>query len=336
MDKISQPYFLPDLCKTHSLGVLVIVAEIIAMVVLLLKPWEDISLESFGWLSLFIQWVVLLTAGILCGLRSQLMKLPDLISAGICYFLIITIVVSMTGALGFLQEDHIDWRRMLKNGLVAALIGALLIRYLYVRAELTLRSQAELEARIDALQSRIRPHFLFNSMNTIASLIMIDPAKAEQAVEDLSSLFRATLGEHTSQVLMSEEISLCNKYLAMESLRLGDRLKVQWNINRQVKAVRIPLLTLQPILENAIYHGIQPSAKAGWINVEAGFSNDQVTITVSNSVPDHNTINHQGQKMALENIRARLKAIYGESATVEGHYTEDCYVSTIIYAFENK
>ncbi|GLQ33062.1 sensor histidine kinase [Litoribrevibacter albus] len=334
MENESRTYFLPDLCKSSTLGILVIVAEIIAFVVLLLKPWDEITLELFGWLSLFLQWVILACAALLCFVRRWLMKLPDVIAGAISYALIVAVVVIMTALLGWLQEDAIDWKHVLKNGLVAVLIGALLIRYLYVRTELAQRAQAELEARVEALQSRIRPHFLFNSMNTIASLIMIDPEKAEHAVEDLSSLFRATLGERRSEATFAEEIDLCKKYLSMEGLRLGDRLTVEWDISGLSGTTMIPLLTLQPILENAIYHGIQTSSKPGWIRVKANFDEtaSRVIIVVSNSIPNTTPSSHKGQNMALNNIRARLKAIYGVSATVEGRYLEDCYVSTIIYA----
>jgi two-component system sensor histidine kinase AlgZ len=334
MNPNNQTYFLPNLCKASTLGVLVIAAEIIAFVLLLLKPWDEISIELFGWISLLLQWVVLMSAALLCAVRPLLMKIPNIAAASVSFSIVIMVVVLMTAALGWLQDGLVDWQRMFKNGAVAALIGGLLLRYLYVHAELLQRSQAELEARIDALQSRIRPHFLFNSMNTIASLIMVDPEKAEQAVEDLSALFRATLGEHKERVTFSEEVALCKKYLAMESLRLGDRLSVEWLLDKVPDHCPIPLLTLQPILENAIYHGIQPSASKGWIKVQAEAFHGRVRITVSNSVPKAGISNHQGHKMALDNIRARLKAIYGESASLEGCFEEDCYVSTIIYSFE--
>ncbi|GAA3943536.1 sensor histidine kinase [Litoribacillus peritrichatus] len=332
---LDRTYFLPNLCSSASLMVLVITAEVLAFVLVLLKPWDEISLELFGWLSLFLQWVTLLSAAILCGIRARLMTLPDPVAALISYCIIIFNVVAMTALIDVLQMDQISLPKLVKNGLVAGLVGGLLVRYLYVRAELNRRSEAELEARIEALQSRIRPHFLFNSMNTIASLIMIDPVKAEQAVEDLSALFRATLGEHRERGLFSEEVALCKKYLSMESLRLGDRLDVAWDIERLSGDTPIPLLTLQPILENAIYHGIQPSSAKGVIRVEAYQEADQrVCIRVSNTVPVNQSVNHRGQKMALDNIRARLKAIYGESATVNGEIQNDCYVSTIIYAFQ--
>ncbi len=335
LESPNRTYFLPDLCKSSSLIVLVITAEIIAFVFLLLKPWSEITLELFGWLSLFLQWVTLICAAALCSLRSTLMRMPDSLAAVISYCLIVIIVVFMTAMLDWLQMDQVSWPRMVKHGLVAVLIGALLIRYLYVSAELSRRSQAELEARIEALQSRIRPHFLFNSMNTIASLIMIDPVKAEQAVEDLSALFRATLGKHKARTSLSEELALCKKYLSMESLRLGDRLTVEWDTDSLLGSTPIPLLTLQPVLENAIYHGIQPSSSPGWIKVEARLALDgRACIKVKNSIPVHQSVNHTGQKMALENIRARLKAIYGESASVDGVFKEDCYVSTIIYSFQ--
>lgn len=336
MEQENGTYFLPDLCKSSTLGVLVIAAEVIAIVVLLLKPWEEMSIEMLGWLSLFMQWVVLSCAALLCGFRRLLMKLPDAVAGVISYALIVVVVMVMTALLSVLQEDVVDWLHVLRNGLVAVLIGALLIRYLYVRAELTQRAQAELEARVEALQSRIRPHFLFNSMNTIASLIMIDPEKAERAVEDLSSLFRATLGDRRSHASFSEEIDLCKKYLSMESLRLGNRLSVEWDTSGLSSTAPIPLLTLQPILENAIYHGIQPSSQPGWIRIKANFDEtaSRVIIVVSNSIANTNPSAHKGQNMALNNIRARLKAIYGASAKVEGRYLDDCYVSTIIYALD--
>jgi two-component system sensor histidine kinase AlgZ len=173
-------------------------------------------------------------------------------------------------------------------------------------------------------------------MNTIASLIMVDPEKAERAVEDLSSLFRATLGELKSQATFLEEVNLCKKYLTMEGLRLGERLTVEWDISGLSGTTPIPLLTLQPILENAIYHGIQTSSKPGWIKVKAKFDDtaSRVIIVVSNSIPSSQASTHKGQNMALNNIRARLKAIYGMSAKVDGRYLEDCYVSTIIYALD--
>src|SRR5690606_15741716 len=127
----------------------------------------------------------------------------------------------------------------------------------YLTQQLRLRQKAELEARIQALQSRIRPHFLFNSMNSIASLIGIDPQAAEAAVEDLSGLFRASLGQSSAEVSLDDEFELCRRYLRMEQLRLGERLRVRWDVDAVPTTLPIPALSLQPLLENAIYHGIQ-------------------------------------------------------------------------------
>ena len=146
------------------------------------------------------------------------------------------------------------------------------LRYNYIQRSLHTREESELHARIQALQSRIRPHFLFNSMNIIASLIPVDPDVAETVVEDLSELFRASLQEEGSEVSIEEELALCRRYTRIEYLRLGERLNIEWQIEDAVESVKIPLLTLQPLLENAIYHGIQPMPEGGTITVSLAYS----------------------------------------------------------------
>ena len=152
------------------------------------------------------------------------------------------------------------------------------LRYNYVRRSLQRREESELHARIQALQSRIRPHFLFNSMNIIASLIPVDPAAAETVVEDLSELFRASLQEEGSEVSIDDELALCRRYMRIEFLRLGKRLNINWQIEVVTDSVRIPLLTLQPLLENAVYHGIQPLPEGGTITVSIKYMRDNTLL----------------------------------------------------------
>ena len=189
---------------------------------------------------------------------------------------------------------------------------------------------------LNNLHSRIRPHFLFNSMNIIASLIHVDPDKAEQAVEDLSELFRASLKEAGSEVSLKQELELCKKYVNIEQLRLGDRLQVTWDIQAADKT-RIPLLTLQPLIENAIYHGIAPSPHGGTVAITLKNNNERIFLQVSNPVTlaQNTSRKEQGNQMALENIRHRLHALYGENVMMATEQNEHQFTITIEYSIKN-
>lgn len=186
------------------------------------------------------------------------------------------------------------------------------------------RRESELQSRIQALQSRIRPHFLFNSMNSIASLISVDPDAAEKVVEDLSQLFRASLSTNEEQVTLAQEVSLCRRYLYIEQLRLGDRLTMDWQIDEPLLSQPIPLLTLQPLLENAVYHGIQARPEGGEIRIAIYRADNEVCISIANPVPPVRG-HHRGNRMAQDNIRYRLEALHGKAAKLDvsqlsGHY----------------
>ena len=172
---------------------------------------------------------------------------------------------------------------VMRNVLIAGIMGGIAFRYFYLQHQLRRQEQAELNSRIQALQSRIRLHFLFNSMNIIASLIVVDPDLAEQVVEDLSELFRASLNDDSDHpVALSEELTLCRKYVNIETLRLGDRLHVDWQVEIDEHEVKIPLLTLQPPLENAIYHGIQPLPEGRVVTVRIGEENGKLVVRSRN------------------------------------------------------
>src|SRR5690606_34838511 len=146
----------------------------------------------------------------------------------------------------------------LRHALISLIMSGLLLRYFYLQSQWRRQEQAELKARIESLQARIRPHFLFNSLNSIASLVVTDPAKAEQAVLDLSDLFRASLARPGTLVPWREELELAKRYLSIEHYRLGERLQLQWEVDGVPEDLPIPQLTLQPLLENALIYGIQP------------------------------------------------------------------------------
>ena len=169
----------------------------------------------------------------------------------------------------------------MRNAGITFVVTALALRYFYVTHEWRHNVELQAKARVHALQARIRPHFLFNSMNTIAALTRSNPARAEEAVQDLADLFRANLNEKRNQISLAEEIDVARTYQRMEQLRLGDRLRVEWKIDSLPTDALVPGLTLQPLLENAIYHGIEPRPDGGVVTVTGEFNKGMITIVVT-------------------------------------------------------
>ncbi|MFZ5723608.1 MAG: sensor histidine kinase [Pseudomonadota bacterium] len=338
-------FFLPDLCGREAVGILVLVAELLAIVLVLARSglttdaWLDLAVTS-----LFVQLVALSSAAILCQLRKHLEGLHRRQAAVLAYGVIVADALFFSLLTQYLYGAVLGAANpatgptlasVLSHVLIAAIIGGLIMRYFYVQEQLRLQQEAELKARIQALQSRIRPHFLFNSMNIIASLIATDPETAETVVEDLADLFRASLRDAGNEVPLAQELDLCRRYIRIEQLRLGERLRVDWQLaDLPLADLRIPLLTLQPLLENAIYHGIQPLADGGTVTVAATFRDGEIRIRVDNPVGDAPPeTGHRGNRMAMENIRYRLQAMYGPEAGIEGGRQGDSYGTTLHYPF---
>ncbi len=264
------------------------------------------------------------------------MRLSVLWATSIAYTLILLITLLYSVIAEMILYDYEitpdGWARLVRNLMMAAIVSGMGFRYFYLTHQLRHQEQAELTSRIQALQSRIRPHFLFNSMNIIASLIPVDPDLAEEVVEDLSVLFRASLNKATGEpVSLEDEIDLCRKYLHIEGLRLDDRLKVEWQLEADPSDLRIPLLTLQPLLENAIYHGIQPLPEGGTVTVNLWSDDDKVDITITNPVSDKGSGHASGNRMALENIKNRMHMIYGPGASLTAEKLENRFVTRLIY-----
>ena len=171
---------------------------------------------------------------------------------------------------------------------------------------------ANASARLAELQSRIRPHFLFNALNTAIALVRADPERAEGVLEDLAELFRVALADVGSSVSLEDEIALARRYLAIEQIRFGQRLDVQWDIDPRSLGARVPPLVLQPLVENAVRHGIEPAQQGGRLRVHAQRLRGQVVVTVSNTLGD--APGTPGQGMALQNIRERLRLLHDMAA----------------------
>ncbi len=316
-------FFLPDLCNVQAVLFLVLVAELLALVLELASN----GLFLFSWyhfaiISLFLQWSVLCSAACLCRLRPVLSGWPLPQAAAACYLLILLVVLLFSvlgqwllyGVLDNAAQWHLNLWTVTTNVLICAVLAGIALRYFYLTNQLSLRKQTELQARIQALQSRIRPHFLFNSMNIIASLIAVDQEAAETAVEDLSGLFRASLAESDTEVRLAEELDLCRRYVRIERLRLGDRLQVEWRFDRAIEQLKIPGLCLQPLVENAIYHGIQPIPEGGTVTISGEVTDGVLHLVVVNPVVDNHPIAHKGNQIAQHNIQQRLQALYGPKA----------------------
>jgi len=330
----ARSFAVPDLCNAGAISLVILFGELLVLV--LLFAGGEVSWMRLALMSLFVQWVALSSAGLICLLRGWLARLPMVAGSLTAFGIVmgVTLIVGLVSGwiLSGGKPTHVDISRLLGQLVIAGIISVLALRYFYVQQQLRAQEQSELESRIQALQSRIRPHFLFNSMNIIASLIATDPETAETVVEDLSELFRASLNDAGNQVALTDELDLCERYVRIEALRLGERLKIEWQIEAPGKSVKIPLLTLQPLLENAIYHGIQPLPEGGTIYVRLWFEDDAVHVEIDNPLPSESLRSHsQGNKMALNNIRSRLSVLYGGRAVLTTSQTDGRYVTALRY-----
>ena len=191
-----------------------------------------------------------------------------------------------------------------------ALLSAVLVAGLVWRAKA--RTPAATAARLAELQSRIRPHFLFNTLNSAIALVRAEPAKAETVLEDLSELFRHALADQTESVTLGQEIALAQRYMAIEQIRFGERLQVQWNLDPEADPAKLPPLLLQPLVENAVRHGVEPSAQGAQIKITTERRGGVVVLKVTNSTPAG--VGERGHGLALANVRERLALLHDVQA----------------------
>ncbi len=323
--------FLPNFCDVSVILMLVVLTELLALLLTLAAPMEQLQFwNRFALISMFVQWVSLLNAALLCGLRVFINRLSIIKSSALSFslmmmvsFLFSLLVLVYGDYIGMaVYSSHNDAQGqlfVLRNLAISAVIYGVVLRYFYIQYQWKRNLQAQSEAQIEALKARIRPHFLFNSMNTIASLISLDAEKAEKAVEDLADLFRASLQEKHRQTL-ADETHLVRCYLDIEQLRLGERLVVEWQMDVEHQSMEVPTLCLQPLVENAIYHGIEPQTEGGIIKIQAHIENNSLCLSVTNPISQNGQMMyHKGNHMAQDNIRKRLQLTYGERASFEIH-----------------
>ena len=330
----SQAY-LPDFCSASTLFIVLLVAELVAIALTLAAHDSggqfliELSKTSF-----FVLWLALLGTAVMCQLRKRL-ESSGATRAFVFSFLVLEAICLLLAEVSwqltriFAESSIIDDTHgnfILRTFAISSIVIALAMRYLYVSSEWRRSIVLEAQARISALQALIRPHFLFNSMNTIASLTRTDPRQAEEAVEDLSDLLRANLGTSGDRSTLKAELEVAAIYQRIEKLRLGERLNVRWDVGDLPMRALIPSLTIQPLLENAIYHGIELLPDGGDVVVIGKRSDGFLEISISNPVAADAKSTKNGNKMALANIRQRFELAYGSRATVDVDNGGDEYV----------
>ena len=324
----------PSFCRWKLLLAVMAVTQV-SVFLIGLGTLGEYSLPWLGIISMYAQGLALVTALGLCVSRAWLARLTVrgawlgswlaaiVISLGVSYS---AGIVGTVIGVGPGREDFEMF--VLRSVLAVALVSIALYRYLFMRAQWQVQLVAQSEARVQALQAKIRPHFLFNSMNTIASLIPEDPESAERAIEDLADLFRGSMRRTDNLISLAEELDLARKYLLMEERRLGERLRVDWQVNELPKAPSVLPLTLQPLLENAVAHGIAPHVDGGEIRVYGRGENDSIVITICNPAAPGEYVS-KGNGMALANIRERLSLAFGSAASLITHQSDEQFFAIL-------
>ena len=321
----SQHNLIPDFCRGEAVGLLVIVMEMMAVVLTLLSAERgEAALQRLILISLYLQWMGLSSAMVLCLARRWLKLARVGVVFFVCWCLLVLVTLVIADAAWWIA-GYAKWVRpmtagriefIVRNVAISAILSLLLLRYFWGRTQLQAQARADSEARYLALQARIRPHFLFNSLNSIAALISIKPEQAEEMVVDLADLFRVSLDARNRLVRVHEEVEFVKIYLRIEQVRLGDKLWVNWDIAPDAANARTPLLILQPLVENAVHHGVSRLRGRGGINVTVRREQNWLVIDVENPIPPEDAPRRESTGVALENIAQRLKLIYGDAAKI--------------------
>ena len=269
---------------------------------------------------------VLLWLLVACGLNQSLGAMP--LAAQWLFAVVLGAVGGVIGSAPawLLGGDALGPTPWLALALAGAGMAAVMFQWLRMRAQAML--PADTTARLAELQSRIRPHFLFNTLNTALTLVRLDPARAEGVLEDLAELFRVAITDSGESVTLAEEVELAKRYIAIEQIRFGSRLQVTWELDPEAGAARVPPLLLQPLVENAVRHGVEPADAGGVIRVRTRVKLGRALISIVNSVPG--TPSRPGNGMALRNVRERLRLMHDVAAQFETRREGDLFRVQIV------
>ncbi|WP_158611867.1 sensor histidine kinase [Guyparkeria sp. SCN-R1] len=318
-DRTLLPAALPAFCTARVILITLAMGAALSLLLTLVPGVGPERWARFGTTLWLVTWIALVTVALLCATRRWLDRLPLPALLTIIVALLLT-VTAVTSAVAFGALQSIGWQPqetagefLLHNLAIALLVGLIGIWVFSLHLGNARQINAAAEARLSALHARIRPHFLFNSLNTVAELVHDRPEAAEQAVLDLSRVFRAALASDSTSTL-AEEVELARRYLDIEHWRLGERLHVDWQLPEPLPAISLPILTLQPLVENAVRHSVERQAGPGPIRVECRVGSRSIGLVIENDLVAGD--DHHGNGMALANIRDRLALMFGEAASL--------------------
>jgi two-component system, LytTR family, sensor histidine kinase AlgZ len=333
---IRQNPIQPALPDFRNLGTIlrVLVAVNVGAAIVAFARAQQLSSVSALWIEStgVVEPYLLLVLAVLWAAAPWLSRLPFRAGAGL-----VALVTILAGRVVFAA---LDTRSQLPDGtllrwiLFGLIAVGVLLFYFHLRARAL--SPAVTEARLQALQARIRPHFLFNSINAVLSLVRSDPKRAEVALEDMADLFRVLMRENRELTPLEDEVELCRQYLELEKLRLGNRLTVDWNVRSMPADALVPPLMLQPLLENAVYHGIEPSSTPGTVSINLFLSRGVVHAILKNPYRATGGSHHSGNKMALANVRERLALHFDAEASLESKVAKDSYEVHIRFPYRTE
>jgi two-component system sensor histidine kinase AlgZ len=287
---------------------------------------------QFAQLAAVLEPVLLLTLLSLFASSKWLARLPYALGI-VAVMLLVAAWTALVLNAGMVPGEAITPFGLARTWILSALLTAFVTAYFFWRRRAF--SPALADARLQALQARIRPHFLFNSLNAVLSLIRTDPNRAETALEDLAELYRVLMQDNRRLTTLADELALCRQYLNLEQLRLGERLQVHWDIETMPGDALVPQLLLQPLVENAIFHGIEPGLEQGTVLIRITRDKDQVRFLLAN--PYHLDHHHRaGNRMALANIRERLALHFDVEARLAAEVKGDKFEIRIVLPYRRQ
>ncbi|ANJ68393.1 hypothetical protein A9404_09235 [Halothiobacillus diazotrophicus] len=321
---------LPAFCTPHILLITLLLGFCLALLLAIAPGASEDRWVRLGTTAWFTTWVALITVSLLCALRRPLsrLRLTPLLLGVMSTLLAVTAAVSL---FAYQSLTELGWQAtesqaefLLHNLAIAAVVGAVGIWIFSLHLAKARQLSAQTKAELDALHARIRPHFLFNSLNTVAALIDTDPKAAETAVLNLASIFRAALNA-ADTALLAEELELARRYLVLEQWRLGSRLSFEEHLPAEdLPKIRLPVLTLQPLLENAVRHSAERSTAPCTVRLECQVSPRSVSIVIDNPRVAGETASN-GNGISQANIQDRLALMFGDAASLRAGVVDDRY-----------
>jgi two-component system, LytTR family, sensor histidine kinase AlgZ len=322
---------LPDCCNTGVALRIALAANLVLLMFSLASSanlmgvWQRLQIGAA-----LLEPTLILTLIILCALRNwanqKSLTLQWMVAGLVPACIVVLILGGVQAFLPRLAEEGIFW--IWSRAVIAGLVSLAVTQYFRYRTRA--RAPSMSEARLQALQARIRPHFLFNSLNTVLGLMRSDPRRAETTLENLAELFRVFMRDTRELVPLADELETCRQYLFIEQLRLGDRLSLEWDIEDAPGDALLPSLLLQPLVENAVHHGVEPSSKPGLVYIKITTPAERVRVEIRNPInPEPAT--RRGNQMALSNVRERLRLLYDIEAELKT--TADEQTFTVIVEF---